>query len=228
MLTDWTIEAAGPQAVIIRFGSNIDPQLTPLIRAAHDRLASQLNEAIQDLIPSYTTLMVVYDILQYDFAGISRAINNTLQNLESRAAENKLIEIPVFYDSSVGFDLQRVADYHGIGISEVIERHSQAVYQVFAIGFSPGFAYMGNVADNLATPRLDSPRLQVPAGSVAIAEQQTAVYPIDTPGGWNIIGRTYMNMLDRDLPILCPVQVGDNVRFIPISRAEFLASGGKL
>ena len=228
MLADWTIEAAGPQAVIIRFGSNIDPQLTPLIRAAHDRLASQLNEAIQDLIPSYTTLMVVYDILQYDFAGISRAINNILQNLESRAAENKLIEIPVFYDSSVGFDLQRVADYHGIGISEVIERHSQAVYQVFAIGFSPGFAYMGNVADNLATPRLDSPRLQVPAGSVAIADQQTAVYPLDTPGGWNIIGRTYINMLDHDLPALCPVQVGDKVRFTPISRADFLANGGKL
>lgn len=228
MLADWTIEAAGPQAVIIRFGSNIDPQLTPLIRAAHDRLASQLNGKIQDLIPSYTTLMVVYDILQYDFAGISRAINNALQNLESRAENSRLIEIPVFYDSSVGFDLQRVADYHGIGISEVIERHSQAVYQVFAIGFAPGFAYMGNVADNLATPRLDSPRTQVPAGSVAIADQQTAVYPIDTPGGWNIIGRTFINMLDRDLPALCPVQVGDKVRFIPISRAEFLANGGKL
>lgn len=228
MLADWTIEAAGPQAVIIRFGSNIDPQLTPLILAAHDRLASQLNNAIQDLIPSYTTLMVVYDILQYDFVGISRAINNALQNLESRAENSRLINIPVFYDSSVGFDLQRVADYHGIGISKVIERHSQAVYQVFAIGFAPGFAYMGNVADDLTTHRLDSPRTQVPAGSVAIADQQTAIYPIDTPGGWNIIGRTYINMLDRDLPALCPVQVGDKVRFIPISRAEFLAHGGKL
>ncbi len=227
-MADWTIEAAGPQAVIIRFGSNIDPQLTPLIRAAHDRLASQLNGKIQDLIPSYTTLMVVYDILQYDFAGISRAINNALQNLESRAENSRLIEIPVFYDSSVGFDLQRVADLHGISINEVIDRHSLAVYQVFAIGFAPGFAYMGNVADNLATPRLDSPRTQVPAGSVAIADQQTAVYPIDTPGGWNIIGRTFINMLDRDLPALCPVQVGDKVRFIPISRAEFLAHGGKL
>lgn len=226
-MADWTIEAAGPQAVIIRFGSNIDPQLTPLIRAAHDRLARQLN-GIQDFIPSYTTLMVVYDILQYDFAGISRAINNALQNLESRAENSRLINIPVFYDSSVGFDLQRVADYHGIGISKVIERHSQAVYQVFAIGFAPGFAYMGNVADDLTTPRLDSPRTLVPAGSVAIADQQTAVYPIDTPGGWNIIGRTYINMLDRDLPALCPVQVGDKVRFIPISRAEFLAHGGKL
>lgn len=227
-MADWTIEAAGPQAVIIRFGSNIDPQLTTQIRVAHDRLASQLNNAIQDLIPSYTTLMVVYDILQYDFAGISRAINETLQNLESRVAENKLIEIPVFYDSSVGFDLQRVADLHGISINEVIDRHSQAIYQVFAIGFAPGFAYMGNVADNLITPRLDSPRTQVPAGSVAIADQQTAVYPIDTPGGWNIIGRTFINMLDRELPALCPVQVGDKVRFIPISRAEFLAHGGKL
>lgn len=227
-MADWTIEAAGAQAVIIRFGSNMDPQLTPLIRAAHERLAGQLNGSIQDLIPSYTTLMLVYDILQYDFASISRAINNALQNLESRAENSRLIEIPVFYDLSIGFDLQRVADYHGIGINEVIERHSQAVYQVFAIGFAPGFAYMGNVAGNLATPRLDSPRTQVPAGSVAIADQQTAVYPIDTPGGWNIIGRTFIKMLDRDLPALCPVQVGDKVRFIPISRAEFLASGGKL
>ena len=226
-MADWTIEAAGPQAVIIRFGSNIDPQLTPLIRAAHDRLARQLN-GIQDLIPSYTTLMVVYDILHYDFASISRAINDALQNLESRNEASKLIEIPVFYDPSVGFDLQRIADYHGISLREVIERHSQAVYQVFAIGFAPGFAYMGNVADNLKTPRLDSPRVQVPAGSVAIADQQTAVYPINTPGGWNIIGRTFIHMLDRDLPALCPVQVGDNVRFIPITQAEFLANGGKL
>ncbi len=227
-MADWSIEAAGTQALIIRFGSEIDPTLTPLIRAAHDRLAEQLAGQIQDLIPSYTTLMVVYDILQHDFASICRAINNALQTLESHAQQSTLVEIPVFYDLSVGFDLQRVAEYHDIGINDVIERHCQSVYQVFAIGFAPGFAYMGNVANHLATPRLESPRTLVPTGSVAIADQQTAVYPIDTPGGWNIIGRTFIKMLDKDLPSLCPVQVGDKVRFTPVSRKEFLASGGQI
>lgn len=227
-MTDWQIEAAGPQAVMIRFGTIIDPRLTPLIRAASDKLAAQLNGQIIDLVPSYTTLMVVYDVLQHDFASICSAINSTLQDLNVENGHRQLLEIPVFYDLAVGNDLQRVADYHQISIDDVISRHSQTVYQVYAIGFAPGFAYLGNVADHLATTRLNKPRLKVPKGSVAIADQQTAVYPLETPGGWNIIGRTYLPMLDRQLPGLCPLNVGDSVQFTPISREEFLANGGEL
>lgn len=227
-MADWVIEAAGPQALIIRFGDVIDPSLTAQIRAVRDRLAEQLTEQIIELVPSYTTLMVVYDLLQHDFASISEEIKQSLQNLNSRNISGQAIEIPVFYDESVGYDLQRVARYHNTSVETVIARHSQPVYQVYAIGFAPGFAYLGQVADNLATPRLASPRPQVPIGSVAIADQQTAVYPIETPGGWNIIGRTFLNMLDRQRPGLCPVDIGDTVRFTPIDKATFLANGGQL
>ncbi|MDT8311749.1 MAG: 5-oxoprolinase subunit PxpB [Methylophaga sp.] len=227
-MTDWQIEAAGPQAIMIRFGTIIDPTLTPLIRAASDTLAKQLNGQIIDLVPSYTTLMVVYDVLQHDFASIRSAIVSALHDLNVENGHCQLVEIPVFYDLTVGNDLQRVADYHQISIDDVISRHSQTIYQVYAIGFAPGFAYLGNVADNLATPRLDKPRLKVPTGSVAIADQQTAVYPLETPGGWNIIGRTYLPMLDRQLLGLCPLNVGDSVQFTPISREEFVANGGEL
>ncbi|HAO25501.1 MAG TPA: allophanate hydrolase subunit 1, partial [Methylophaga sp.] len=109
-----------------------------------------------------------------------------------------------------------------------IQRHSDTNYQIFAIGFAPGFAYMGNVSNQLATPRLKTPRPNVVAGSVAIADQQTAVYPINTPGGWNILGRTTMKMFDRQSPKLCPVLPGDRVQFIPVSKAEFLLAGGQL
>lgn len=227
-MTDWSIEVAGPQAVMIRFGTIIDPTLTPIIRAASDKLAEQLKGQIIDLVPSYTTLMVVYDLLQHDFASIDNAISNALHDLKIEDSHHQLLEIPVFYDLSVGNDLQRVADYHQISIDDVIHRHSQTIYQVYAIGFAPGFAYLGNVADDLITPRLYKPRLKVPKGSVAIADQQTAVYPLETPGGWNVIGRTYLPMLDRQLPELCPLNVGDNVQFSPISRDEFVANGGEL
>lgn len=227
-MTDWSIEAAGAQSVIIRFGTVIDPQLTPVIRAARDCIARELQDQIVELIPAYTTLMVVYDVLQHDFDSICAAIERPLQQADSQPVKGRLLDIPVFYDVSVGFDLQRVADYHQTSVDTVIKRHSENIYQVFAIGFAPGFAYLGNVPGNLATPRRDTPRLKVPAGSVAIADQQTAVYPLETPGGWNIIGRSCLKMLDRDLPDLCPLGVGDRVRFTPVSRAEFLAQGGSL
>lgn len=227
-MAHWSIQAAGPQALIIRFGNEIDAAITPVISAARDRLATQLAGEFIELLPGYTTLMVTYDVLKHDFTGISALVNDALQDLTVMVSNSRLLEIPVFYDPEVGWDLQRVADHHAISIDDVIRRHSNQIYQVFAIGFAPGFAYLGNVADNLATPRLDSPRRHVPEGAVAIADKQTAVYPLATPGGWNIIGRTHLKMLDRDLPDLCPLKVGDKVRFIPVSREVFLAAGGKL
>ncbi|MAK65917.1 MAG: allophanate hydrolase [Methylophaga sp.] len=229
MLIMFQIEQAGPDAVLIRFGEQINTDLVPVIRAATKRLHKELQEEIRGLVPSYTTLMLCYDPRKNDFPGIQDKIQQHLSNLNTNHAEmGKLIEIPVWYHPDVGPDLHHVADFHQISIDEVIQRHSDTIYQIFAIGFAPGFAYMGNVSNQLATPRLKTPRPNVVAGSVAIADQQTAVYPINTPGGWNILGRTTMKMFDRQSPKLCPVLPGDRVQFIPVSKAEFLLAGGQL
>jgi len=156
-------------------------------------------------------------------------INSLLARLEVTSAEvGHLVEIPVYYGIEVGPDLERVAQLHNISIDDVIRLHTARDYHVFAIGFAPGFAYMGEVDPALRTPRLETPRTQVPVGSVALADQQTAVYPVVSPGGWNILGRTPVKMFDPERADLCPVATGDRVRFVPISRAAFLAAGGML
>lgn len=228
-MSEWPIDNAGADALIIRFADAIDPTLVPQIRVATERLHAQLSGELRDLVPSYTTLLVQYDPLQNDFASLSRKIRPLLEGLEGEAIPaGRLVEIPVWYDPSVGPDLERVAQHHGIDVETVIRRHSEREYRVFAIGFAPGFAYLGEVDPSLAMPRLASPRESVPAGSVALADRQTAVYPIATPGGWNILGRTAVKMFDPDLPGLCPVATGDRVRFVPVSRKRFLAEGGVL
>lgn len=223
------IEQAGPDAVLIRFGEQITLDLVPLIRAATQRLQQTLQLEIRGLVPSYTTLMLFYDPRKNDFPDIQGKIKQHLADLNiSHCETGKLIEIPVWYHPDVGPDLQHVADYHQISIEDVIQRHCETTYHIFAIGFAPGFAYMGNVSDELSTPRLNTPRQNVVAGSVAIADQQTAVYPIDSPGGWNILGRTSMKMFDRDRSDFCPALPGDKVKFRPVNQDEFLLAGGQL
>ena len=225
----WRIDPAGPQALIIRFGDDIDPAQLPLIRAARDRLAQTLKGQVRDLVPAYNSLTVHYSLLRTDYPRLSEAIQNLLADLQPRTApEGRLVKIPVWYHPQVGPDLERLAHEHQVSVEEIIRRHSGRDYSVFAIGFAPGFAYLGPVAEELATPRLDRPRSRVPRGSVALAERQTAVYPLATPGGWNILGRTPLAMFDRELENLCPVSMGDKVRFVPIDREEFLAAGGRL
>jgi len=225
----WSIENAGPDALIIRFGQSIDEARVSLIRAAADLLAAELGDQLRDLVPSYTTLMLVYQPLRTDFAHLAQTINGLLSRLDVSQSEiGRLVEIPVYYAPETGPDLERVARLHGISVDEVIRLHTAGEYHVFAIGFAPGFAYMGQVDAGLRTPRLDTPRTAVPAGSVALADQQTAVYPLASPGGWNLLGRTPMKMFDPALASLCPVAAGDRVRFVAISKADYLSAGGLL
>ena len=223
------IDPAGPEALIVRFGEGIDPVRLPLIRAARERLTQAFKGEIRDLVPAYNSLMIHYNPLRIDYPRLKEATQKLLSDLEPQStAQERLVEIPVWYDPEVGPDLERLAHWHGVSIERIIQRHSERDYHVFAIGFAPGFAYLGPVEEGLATPRLDSPRSRVPQGSVALAERQTAVYPLASPGGWNILGRTPLAMFNRELEDLCPVSTGDKVRFVPMNRAEFLAAGGRL
>ncbi len=228
-MIDWTLSPAGPDSIMLRFGDRIDSALVPLIRAATDRLAVGLAGRVRDLVPSYTTLLVCFDPRHESFDSLSPVIKSLLNDLPTApTVVGRRVEIPVYYHPSVGPDLERVAAHHQITIDEVIRRHTAREYAVYAIGFAPGFAYLGDVADELATPRLDSPRQTVPVGSVALADRQTAVYPVSTPGGWNLLGRTAVKMFDPERSNLCPVAPGDRVRFLSISRDAFLAQGGVL
>ncbi|MFY0664869.1 MAG: 5-oxoprolinase subunit PxpB [Natronospirillum sp.] len=219
-------------AVLLSFGDRVDAQLTPHIMALTQLIETELVPAVIDLTPSYTTLLVTYDLLRIDQVLLIECIHRLHAQLTDGSlvtVPGRCIEIPVWYDPAVGLDLIALADARGLSVSEVIERHTRPVYQVYALGFAPGFGFLGEVDPSLATPRKATPRAQVPAGSVAIAERQTAVYPRTSPGGWQIIGRTAMTLFDPHATDAeaATLHIGDQVRFVAISEEAFYAQGGE-
>ena len=188
-------------------------------------------EGIIDCVPSYTTLLVMFDSDRYDRFKITATIQAITDQLDTQSDQQNAqreVVIPVYYGPEVGPDLEDVAQHCGLTTDEVISLHSGTRYRAYAIGFSPGFAFLGNTPEALRMPRKTTPRLKVPRGSVAIAEQQTAVYPNSSPGGWQILGRTPVALVDWESDSLALIQVGDSIRFDPISREDFLAQGGQL
>jgi 5-oxoprolinase (ATP-hydrolysing) subunit B len=199
----------------------------PWMLAATQRLRSGFGPALVDLVPSYTTLMVHYDLTVLNPAQARELIGQALTDLQPQAqGSGQCHVLSVWYDLSVGPELAVLSQRSGLSVDEVIRRHSAHEYQVFALGFTPGFAFMGLVDERLATPRLNTPRKRVAAGSVGIAERQTAAYPAVSPGGWNLIGRTPAKLFDRDRDGYSLMQPGDTVRFDPVGHAEFIRLGG--
>nr|WP_274380147.1 5-oxoprolinase subunit PxpB [Halomonas alkaliphila] len=221
------LETAAMDALTVRLFDTIDESNMAWIIAADQTLRNALGEALIDLIPSYTTLLVHYDSQQLTFAQVSTLIRNSLCHLTpAESQDGQLHEIPVWYDESVGPELGGVAKRAGLSVDALIERHCSHDYCVFALGFAPGYGFMGLVDEDIATPRLKTPRRKVAAGSVGIADRQTAIYPLLSPGGWNILGRTAVPLFEyakRGEPLLRP---GDKVRFKAISKKEFEAAGG--
>jgi KipI family sensor histidine kinase inhibitor len=171
--------------------------------------------------------MVHYDLLALNPQQARELILEALAELTPDAGQggNQHV-LPVWYDLSVGPELALLSKRSGLPVDEVIRRHSQREYQVFALGFAPGFAFMGLVEEILAAPRIKTPRKRVAAGSVGIAERQTAAYPLASPGGWNILGRTPAKLFDREIDGYSLMQPGDTVRFAAIDHAEFIRLGG--
>ena len=147
---------------------------------------------------------------------------------DAEVSEGSLIRLPVWYASESGPDLDALAERANMSVSDVIDLHASTEYRVYAIGFAPGFAYLGQVDERIAAPRLSTPRQSVPRGSVAIADRQTAIYPAASPGGWNLIGRCPTRMFNPDADPCMPVQVGDRVSFEPIDKERYLELGGEL
>ncbi|RBH54909.1 MULTISPECIES: allophanate hydrolase subunit 1 [Pseudomonas] len=221
------IEVVGIDCLMVRLFEVIAEENMPWMLAAGEHLRAGFAGHLIDLVPSYTTLMVHYDLLALSPSQARELIAEALTDLTpNTGAGGQCHVLPVWYDPSVGPELGLLAERSGWSVSEVIRRHSEREYQVFALGFAPGFAFMGLVDERLAAPRISTPRKRVAAGSVGIAERQTAAYPVVSPGGWNLIGRTPSKLFDRERDGYSLMQPGDTVRFAAIDHAEFITLGG--
>lgn len=221
------IEVAGIDCLMLRLFEEIDEAHMPWLLAAASRVREAFGAALIDLVPSYTTLLIHYDVMLLDDRQARQRIADLLHELQPDAGgQVRELEIPVWYDPSVGPELRGLGERSGLGLAGVIARHSARTYTVFALGFAPGFAFMGLIDECLSSPRLQTPRKQVPAGSLGIAERQTAIYPLVSPGGWNLIGRSPTRLFDLALDGYSLLLPGDRVCFKPVEHAEFVRLGG--
>ncbi|WP_333607283.1 5-oxoprolinase subunit PxpB [Arsukibacterium sp.] len=220
------LQLAGENAFILYFAQHISPDVAAAVQLAERQLKSALADQLIELLPSYASLLIVFNPLKHSHLSLRPAILAALtQPLPASAQQSRLVELPVWYSSESGPDLELVAKTKQLSTDDIIRLHSQPLYQVYAIGFAPGFAYLGQLPEQLAMPRLSSPRPKVPAGAVAIADRQTAVYPAASPGGWHLLGLCPVTMFNPAFSsgsaAAMPVAVGDEVRFVPISKAEY-------
>lgn len=220
------LEPVGAEALLLVLAEQPDADLPLRIAALADRIHLELGPLLVDLVPGWTTLLLHYDLLRTDHLQLGKRLLPLLEDWCAEAQpprSGRLHEIPVWY---AGADLAEVARACALSEAEVIALHSGMEYRVGAIGFAPGFAYLGELDTRLVLPRRRTPRTRVPAGSLAIAERQTAVYPQASPGGWHLIGRCPRRLFDAHAKPPCPLAVGDRVRFLAIDEATFRAEGG--
>lgn len=223
------IKLAGENAIIIYFGDDVAPELAEQIAFYSEFIQHALGNVIIDVVPSYTSLLISYRLDVISHQEFCNQLSTTLAKaiyVKSDHPSN-LIEIPVYYDPEVGLDLARLLVEKNIELAEFIKLHSQRTYLVYAIGFSPAFAFLAEVDKRIQMPRLSTPRIQIPAGSIGIADNQTAVYPIISSGGWNIIGKTPLDLSLKNVENLKRFMVGHKVKFRPIDRTEYIALGGQ-
>lgn len=219
---DAQFRAASDQSLLVSFGEKIALENHERVVKLLRLLQSQPIEGIRNLHPAYCSVLIEFDALKLDHDELQSRLLPCLARLdEAPVPEPRQIEIPVCYGGGFGPDLEDVAASHGISPAKAIELHSSPIYLVYFLGFAPGFAYLSGLPEALTTPRLQAPRAKVPQGSVGIGGNQTAVYPFATPGGWRLIGRTPLAMFRRDQARMSLLQIGDRVRFRPISKEEF-------
>ncbi|MDU6773400.1 MAG: 5-oxoprolinase subunit PxpB [Veillonella parvula] len=218
-----TISPVGDCAISIDFGQAIDPKINRQIRQAIEQIKLLQLDGIIELVPTYCALLVQYDAMVYSYSDICRILEPTLQESVTDSANElvTIVEIPTVYGGEFGPDLGFVASYNHLSEAEVVSIHSGTDYLVYMLGFIPGFTYLGGMDPRIATPRLSSPRTLIPAGSVGIAGEQTGTYPSDSPGGWQIIGRTPVTMYDMSKEQAALLQAGDYVRYVSIDENEF-------
>lgn len=222
-----SINDASENSIIVYFGSETSDSISNQINAFCIHMKTNYQTYIIDLISSYASVLLIFDVPNISHSEIKRIVRASLAKLEESSKksgvseEKQVITLPVLYGGENGPDLSTIAKNAGISEREVISIHESKPYLVYAIGFAPGFAYLGEVDPKIATSRLETPRQTVPKGAVAIADRQTAVYPAESPGGWNIIGICPIPMFNSLSPPYMPVSVGDTVKFESIDENQF-------
>jgi KipI family sensor histidine kinase inhibitor len=211
----------GDRSLLIELGDDISPAVNQGVQELFSGLDAQRPEGILELVPGYRSLLVIFDPLLLSPASLKNIILETIHNLDpSLLPEPRTVKIPVVYGEDSGPDLVDVARYHHLTPDEVIHYHTQPTYRVYMIGFTPGYPYLGELPDAIVTARRKTPRTRVPRGSVGIAQKQSGIYSVDSPGGWQIIGWTPVHLFDplRDPPSL--LVMGDRVQFFTITAQE--------
>lgn len=208
-----TFRYASDQSLMVHLGEKIDLETHRRVLKLLRLLEAEPLPGVRNLHPAYNSILIVFDPVDQEHKDLERTVATYLDRIdEVKLPEPRTVEIPVIYD---GPDLADVGQIHSMASERVVELHSQATYIVYFVGFVPGFAYLGGLPPELATPRLESPRKRTPKGSVAIGGSHTGVYPFDTPGGWRLIGRTTLEIFDPDSPELSRLRIGDQVKFLP-------------
>jgi KipI family sensor histidine kinase inhibitor len=226
-MSDVRFQPASDQSLLVYFGEHITVEGHQHVMQLLRLLESEPIGSIRNLHPAYCSLLIKFDALKLGHDDLEAILRLYLERLEGLCLpEPRQIEIPVCYGGEHGPDLNEVAAMHGMTPARVIELHASATYEVYFLGFVPGFAYLGELPAALATPRLTTPRRTVPPGSVGIAGSQTGVYPFATPGGWRLLGRTPLQMFLPDRGGTSPkslLSIGDRVRFQPVSGERLAA-----
>lgn len=224
MTNDVRVLTAGEQGIVVEFGSAIDPDINRRVHQLSRELDGKKSLGIIEAVPTYRSLLVYFDPLRISRETLTQEIQQLIQsqgNCQIKAAEARVISIPVCYGGEFGEDLPFVAKHNNLTEQEVIDIHTSVPYLVYMLGFTPGFPYLGGMSEKIATPRLEKPRTKIPAGSVGIAGSQTGFYPIESPGGWQLIGRTPVKAFDPAAANPFLFAAGDYLKFEAISENEY-------
>lgn len=216
------IEPFGDCGIRVQLGNSISKETNAKIRSLSWFIEREKIRGVIEWIPTYTAVSIYYEPYVITFEEIKQQIESMREKLEKiTLPPANVIKLPVYYGGETGPDLEQVANHNQLSIDEVIRIHTSSDYLIYMMGFTPGFPYLGGMSEKIATPRLKEPRLKVPAGSVGIAGSQTGVYPMETPGGWQIIGKTPVKLYDpmRNKPIL--LKAGNYIRFVQVSESEY-------
>ncbi len=217
------ILTAGDSSLLVEFGKEISPEINQKIAATVRLIHDQNIEGVVDVIPAFCSLLINYDPRIIRYEQMKKRIEGLIRvDVRKGSQIRKIFEIPVLYGGEYGPDLPYIAQHAGLSEEEVVKIHTSSDYLIYMLGFLPGFCYLGGLDERIHTPRLANPRKKIPAGSVGIGGSQTGIYPLDSPGGWQLMGMTPVKTYDpaRKVPIL--VQAGEYIRFIPIDEPEYL------
>lgn len=225
------IEIFSENSIVILFEQILSPENLQTVLAYQRLILNNFSTEIIDTVAAYASLHITFNTLKLNVFEFKKQLQQYLiEDLQIKETEfeSQIHTIPAYYGDEIGLDLQTIAQQKNLSIDEIIGTHSSITYDVYALGFLPGFAYLGNVDERIALPRLKTPRRKVNKGSIAIANQQTAIYPQDSPGGWRIIGNTPITLFDIRQEKNAKFSVGGKVKFKPISKKEFIRLGGQL